>query len=30
MSKINTIAIVPIALGFTLIAQTALAFFFVG
>jgi len=30
MSKINTIAIVPIALGFTLIAQTALAFYFAG
>jgi hypothetical protein len=30
MTRINTIAIVPIALGFTLIAQTALAFYFVG
>ena len=30
MSKINTIAIVPVALGLTLIAQTALAFYFVG
>lgn len=30
MSKLNTIAIVPVALGFTLIAQTALAFYFAG
>lgn len=30
MSKLNTIAIVPAALGFTLIAQTALALYFVG
>jgi hypothetical protein len=30
MSRLNTIAIVPVALGFTLIAQTVLALYFVG
>lgn len=30
MSRINTIALVPAVLGFTLVAQTALALYFAG